>query len=69
LGSYVYAGGEVIHKVFQYDPSDMSKVAESPDYGGSIRGLTRSDYTYTPVVGLENKSGNIAAKMMAGKLI
>ena len=67
LGSYVYAGGHTTQKVFQYDPSDMSKVAESADYGGAIYALTWHEYTRP--AGLENKSANMAAKMVAAGLI
>ena len=43
----VYAGGWTIKKVYQYDPSDMSKVAESADYGDIILALTAlGSYVY-----------------------
>ncbi|GAI76090.1 unnamed protein product, partial [marine sediment metagenome] len=64
LGSYVYAGGFTTKKVWQIDPTDMSKVAESADYGGIIYALTWHEYTYIYIPGLENKSANMAAKMV-----
>jgi len=45
MAKFIYAGGGTTKKVFQYDPSDMSKVAESLTYGGTIRSLTY-DGTY-----------------------
>ncbi len=38
--SYIYCGGGTTQKVWQLDPSNMSKIAESAGYGGTIYALT-----------------------------
>ena len=44
---YVYCGGITTRTVWKIAKSDMSKVAESADYGGTIRALTEdSNYVY-----------------------
>ena len=44
---YVYAGGASVQTVNQYFKSDMSKVAETEAYGGTIRAIVEDDdYVY-----------------------
>lgn len=46
-GTYVYAGGATTDKVYKIRISDMTKVAESADYGNTIYDITYKDgYVY-----------------------
>ena len=45
--TYIYAGGETTDKVYQYLQSDLTKNAETSDYGNTIRAITEDDdYIY-----------------------
>ena len=55
--AYIYVGGDT-DNVWQIDPADMSKVAESPDYGGRVIGLA-SDDNYIYMGGSEVSSPKI----------
>lgn len=46
-GTYIYAGGHyAIGKIFKYDPSDLSKLAESTAYGNIWAMATDGTYIY-----------------------
>ena len=48
MTKYVYAGGYTIQKIYKYDPTDMSKLTESADYGGIIVDIAHDqNYLYT----------------------
>ncbi len=49
---YLYVGGNPIHKVFKLDKTDLSKVTESPDFGGNIQaGVIDENYMYIGLAG------------------
>lgn len=50
-GEFVYSGGDVTQKVYQYWASNLTKRTESIDYGSGIREIT-DDGTYLYISGL-----------------
>ena len=62
MANYVYAAGYTTQKVFQYDPADMSKVAESLSYGDIIRALTTILITLTEKTSFDSGSGTDSTK-------